>query len=301
MEIVNKTLDDCGWRRWLVSEMAVNEKFGSVTWIDEKSGREASAFGCEKILYRFEFENEFWKWTVNFEENEDCVPGILAIRSLIYKPNPNEIEKTIYYGDLLCQNTGLGRKNGFLALVNSSSLDDYFNTRLFLVEKLENELRKFYNIKVPFPLRTKFNWNLNSHDADYLIEIYDKETQEHLAVLIPLVDEWNNNWNDEKKNEYEEGKEGEKEEKEEGEERNGEYRIYVFPPVEAILRKDKGKTVERTYWNWDVNCRNLHIYWSSIHYYSSELSSPDLHFFLSNSISEIHEYARNKLASSPCP
>ena len=294
MEIVNKAIDECDLRKWLVSEKAMNEVFGEVSWIDEKTGREMSAFGYEKILHRFEFENEFWKWRVDFEDNIDIDPGILAIRSLTYKPNRNEIEKTIYYGDLLCQNTCKGTRNNFLTLINSSSLDDYFNKRFFIVEELEKELRKFYDIKVPFPLRTKFNWNLNSHNADYYIEVYDKDSQEHLAVLIPLVDEWFQNWNDEQ-NQYEDG------EKENETKRNGEYRIHVFPPANAILKKHKGESVESTYWNWDCNCRNLYIYWRQIQYYSSDLKNPEIKQFLSDTISKIHEYARMRVATLHCP
>ena len=297
MEIVNKTIDDCDLRKWLVSERPMNEVFGEVSWIDEKTGREMSAFGYEKILHRFEFENEFWKWRVDFEDNIDIDPGILAIRSLTHKVNPNEIEKTIYYGDLLCQNTCNGTRNNFLTLINSSSLDDYFNKRFSILDRLEKELRKFYDVKVPFCLRTKFNWNLNSHNADYYIEVYDKDSQEHLAVLIPLVDEWFQNWYD--VNEYEDGEGGNVEQNKEIK-RNGEYRIHVFPPVNAILKKHKGETVESTYWNWDCNCRNLYIYWRQIQYYSSDLRNPEIKQFLSDTISKIHEYARNRVATLQC-
>ena len=300
MDIVNKAIDDCDLRKWLVSERAMDEKFGAVSWIDERTGNELNACGWERILHRFEFENEFWKWRVDFEEDSDIDPGILAIRSLTHKPNPNEIEKTIYYGDLLCQNTCKGTRNNFLTLINSPGLDEYFNKRFSMFDRLEEELRKFYNIKVPFPLRTKFNWNLNSHNADYYIEIYGKDSQEQLAVLIPLVDEWYQNWNDKIEEEDGEGGKGEGE-NEKQVERNGEYRIHVFPPAEAILKKHKGETVQSTYWNWDCNCRNIYVYWRQIHYYSSDLNNPELSSFLFESISKIHEYARNRVATLECP
>ena len=37
MDIVNKAIDDCDLRKWLVSERAMDEKFGAVSWIDEKN------------------------------------------------------------------------------------------------------------------------------------------------------------------------------------------------------------------------------------------------------------------------
>ena len=43
MEIVNKTIDDCDLRKWLVSERAMDEKFGDVKWFDERSGREVTS------------------------------------------------------------------------------------------------------------------------------------------------------------------------------------------------------------------------------------------------------------------
>ena len=146
-------------------------------------------------------------------------------------------------------------------------------------------------------MRTKFNWNLNTHNADYYIEVYDKDSQEHLAVLIPLVDEWFQNWND--VNEYEDGEGGNAEG--ENDKRNGEYRIHVFPPANAILKKHKGETVKSTYWNWDCNCRNLYIYWRQIQYYSCDLRDPEISSFLENSITKIHEYARNRVAILECP
>lgn len=255
MEIVNKVLDECNLRRWMVADREINE----VTYF-------------EKTFHTFEFENDFWKWRLDFEECLDCEPGVLAIREIVFKPDPNHFEKNEYYGDLLCQNTSLGTRNNFLDLINCKNLGEYFSVKFSLLEQLEENLKEKYLVRIPFPLRNFANWDLNNRIRDtYRIELYDKETQKPIAVLIPLVDERRNNYGESvityDRREYEQLPYEER--MKISNKDKGYYRLYVFPSYEKILESEGKKHIE--YFDWFINCRNIYIYHKNIPFFSIDL------------------------------
>jgi hypothetical protein len=213
----------------------------------------------DDVFHTFEFENDFWKWRIDFEYGLDCEPGILGITELIFKSDINlfqQTEQNGYYGDLLCQNTSLGTRNNFLDLIQSKSLDEYFEQKFSFLQKLEQDLGKKYIVKIPFPLKNVANWDLNNRIREtYRIELFRKEDESPVAVLIPLVDERRNNsyeayvnhdWQKIYMLQYEERMEFLN---------KGYYRLYVFPSCEKILECETNK-----YFDWSINCRNFYIY-----------------------------------------
>lgn len=272
MEIVNKVLDECNLRKWLVSEKSVDE-IKDIVYFDESEGVEKIIPGYEKTFHTFEFENDFWKWRIDFEECLDCEPGILAIRELFFKSDLNLFTKQEYYGDLLCQNTSLGTRNNFLDLINSKNLDEYFENKFSILETLEENLKEKYIFKIQFPLKSNENWDLNNRiRKTYKIELYDRKGKS-IATLIPLVGERRNNYDEERvtinfrdiqKLPYHDRMKILNRD-------HGEYRLYVFPSYEKILELKNKKHIE--YFDWNINCRNFHIYrkGSNIPFFSENL------------------------------
>ncbi len=195
MDIVNKVIDELDLRKWIISSEEKDEIVDN-----------------ERLLWRFECENEFWTWTLDFTECIDCEPGILGMKNLINKIYPIAFKE--YLGDLLIQNTKLGTINNLMFLLKCKNVEQYFDLRFSRYEKLEVLLKKYYIVKVPICLRD-VNFNLNNRYPYYQIELFDlQDEKKEIAVLIPLTGEFYKSFQD----------------KEERKRRrdDGEYSLYIY-------------------------------------------------------------------------
>ena len=237
MEIVNATIDELNLRKWVVKSEEKNEV------VDH-----------ETLLWRFECENEFWSWNIDFVDDIDCHPGILGMNNL-----RNKHDKTFFEGylaDLLVQNTSLGTRNNLMFVLTCKNLKEYFDTRFSKYEKLENLLRKYYTVKVPEVLRDMhFNLNYYFHSSGkvYRIELFDlHDPDKEICVLIPLSGEPYKNSEDRRQRRHFVDK--------------GEYFLYIYLPINKInqLNKDNGASYKMKDWNF----RDIVTYHSFIPYYS---------------------------------
>ncbi len=237
METVNKTIDELDLRKWVVKSEEKNEV------VDH-----------ETLLWRFECENEFWSWNIDFVDDIDCHPGILGMNNLRNKHDETFFQA--YLGDLLVQNTSLGTRNNLIFLLKCRNLKEYFDKRFSKYEKLEFLLRKYYTVRVPEILREMhFNLNYYFHSARklYRIELFDlNDPDKEICVLIPLSGEPYKNSADGRERKYFED--------------NGEYLLYIYLPINKMnqLNKDNGANYDIEDWNF----REMVIYHPFIPYYS---------------------------------
>lgn len=130
--------------------------------------------GCDCFVFKCMKNN--YKFTIIFDDDADCIPGILGVRNVV---NINTNEKVKFYCDLYCQNTGIDKLNQFFDIVNNNK--ENYNKTFDHYFKLPELLQKD-GIVVNVVNNCGDDYDINSYTIKYYMKIswYDVE-----LVLYP--------------------------------------------------------------------------------------------------------------------
>lgn len=148
-------------------------------------------FYCKKNNYKFE---------ISYNDDCDCIPGILYVESVI---DCKTGDKIIVNCDLFSQNTPCNIVKNFIMLLSCENFNDFFEKRYGYISEMFNLVKKYYNsnfmdivIKNDICIN-RFDFNvildlLNSNgDKCLLIPYAGSNKEDYLIYLCPTLDDIN--------------------------------------------------------------------------------------------------------------
>lgn len=192
-------------------------------------------FHCKKNNYKFE---------ISYDDDCDCNPGILYVRSII---DCNSNETIIVNCDLFCQNTSNHIFKNFIMLLSCKNFDEFIEKRYGYITEMIELLKKNYDVNCSENFFTKNTMSINRFNYNAIVELTNSNKDK--CLLIPHVDD---NMKD--------------------------YLMYLCPTLDDINNK---KILEKEHYyyerkNIDINVFNMDLYPRFSFIYRSSDDMPEL-------------------------
>ncbi|QKF94592.1 hypothetical protein QKU48_gp1134 [Fadolivirus algeromassiliense] len=186
-----------------------------------KNGNTSSLCGGTTVFTFYCKKNNF-KFTIEFDDDCDCFPGILSVNQVEDMTNNKIINIKC---DLFCQNMSRVDLENFLLLINNTNYEEYIEHRYGDLLKLPYLLRKYqFVINFPQTLINKKSATINTFDFTFVIEIMSKEGS---CLVIPYH-----------------------------EHNSANYSLYICPTLSEINRISKKKSYHYERTKIDINVFN---------------------------------------------
>jgi len=152
-----------------------------------------SSCGGDNIVYIFYCGKNNCKFIIQFEDDCDCIPGILCVKDI--EMNGVQIDM---YCDIFCQNTSTTQLTNFLNLIDSNTYQEYIDNRFGALLRLPHLLtEQGFNVSNGQLIKPN-SATINKYDFTFILDLgecsiipYDNKAGNYTLYISPTLKDVN--------------------------------------------------------------------------------------------------------------